>query len=106
MPILRFHVHISVLLEIALQCSVGVPAYFALMLFLLYNTLFQLNEMSKHAPLIVEKRVNLLLAIKKLVIPYWSSKNSTSLLFIGLKFYFLLIILVLKLENKYHFCPW
>jgi hypothetical protein len=33
-------------------------------------------------------------------------KTSTSLLAIGLKFYSLLIIMLLKLENKCHFCPW
>jgi hypothetical protein len=32
-------------------------------------------------------------------------KISTSLLVIGLKFYSLLTILVLNLENKSHFCP-
>jgi hypothetical protein len=33
-------------------------------------------------------------------------KKSTFLLAIELKFYFLLAIQVLKLRNKYHFCPW
>jgi hypothetical protein len=33
-------------------------------------------------------------------------KISTSLLTIGLNFYFLLVILVLKLEKKNHFCPY
>jgi hypothetical protein len=51
-------------------------------------------------------RVNSLLGIKKnLWFVIGHKKNSTSLLATGLKFYFLLAILVLKLENKYYFCP-
>jgi hypothetical protein len=45
------------------------------------------------------------IAHKKFCDSLLTIKNSTFLLAIGLKFYSLLTILVLKLENKCHFYP-
>jgi hypothetical protein len=52
------------------------------------------------------KKGKFLLAIKKLMILYCHHKISTYLSVIELKFYSLLFILMLKLENRCHFCPW
>jgi hypothetical protein len=51
------------------------------------------------------KKGKFLLAIKKLMILYCHHKISTYLSVIELKFYLLLFILMLKLENICHFCP-